>query len=238
MTINEKLDLTLEPGGSLRDFLPRKKRDPRLRLRVATTATIKDVAESAGIPHTEIKGVERNGREVFADDAVKQGDVLRLYPYTVFDTGVEPLHFAVDCNVAKCVKYLRMLGFSVYFENDIADGKLARVAAEQERIVLTRDKRLLMRKIIARGRYVRAVRAEEQLKELVAFFNLKEHMRPFTRCMVCDTPLREAEKAAVLDRLPPKVAAGYEEFKYCDKCDKVYWKGTHFKRMFALLKRL
>jgi hypothetical protein len=45
-------------------------------------------------------------------------------------------------------------------------------------------------------------------------------------------------KAAVLDRLPPAVAASREHFMHCARCDRVYWEGSHYARMRAALARI
>ena len=74
-----------------------------------------------------------------------------------------------------------------------------------------------------------------QFREIVARFGLAQHLRPFTRCLECNWPLRGIAKAAVFDRLPPAVRAGQEQFTTCDRCQRIYWQGTHWQHMQTLL---
>ncbi len=224
--------------ATVREFLPAKKQQDVLCISVARDTTIKAALESSGIAHTEVRRVALGENEIKLDSFVPAGSTLQIIGYRQMQLPQEKLRFAVDCNMAKAVTYLRMLGYSCFYENNIADARLAEVAQSQERIVLSRDKRLFMRSKITKGRFVRASRAQSQLAELVAFFDLTKHMRPFTRCVVCDTPLQSVEKDSIVHRLPPKIKQFYTTFKYCAHCDKVYWAGTHYKRMMELIQKL
>ena len=62
--------------------------------------------------------------------------------------------------------------------------------------------------------------------------------RPFTLCMHCNAPLRSVDKALVESRLPPKVKAHYDRFSTCDLCQRVFWEGSHWRSMQALLGQL
>jgi uncharacterized protein len=46
---------------------------------------------------------------------------------------------------------LRMLGFDTVWHNDLGDGPLARLAVLERRILLTRDRQLLMRQELTHG---------------------------------------------------------------------------------------
>jgi uncharacterized protein with PIN domain len=59
----------------------------------------------------------------------------------------------------------------------------------------------------------------------------------FTRCSLCNAPLAPVEKQSVQDRVPPKAFARHDHFWTCRACDKIYWKGTHYDEMLALLRR-
>ena len=95
--------------------------------------------------------------------------------------------------------------------------------------------REIKRRGIEYGCYVRALKAEAQLREVVDRFGLAERLRPFTLCLSCNAPLRPVAKADVLDRLPPRVAAVQDEFSTCDCYHGVFWKGSHWQRMAGVL---
>jgi hypothetical protein len=124
-----------------------------------------------------------------------------------------------------------MLGYDTAHDNNIADAEIRRIAREEHRIVLTRDRDLLKSADIARGAYVHALKPEKQLREISDRYGLAAAARPFTICLRCNLPLEPVEKASVADRLPELVAAVQESFTHCRGCDRVYWSGTHYARM-------
>jgi hypothetical protein len=69
----------------------------------------------------------------------------------------------------------------------------------------------------------------------VARLDLARSVRPFTRCLECNGPLRPIDKAQVLERLPPTVRENYESFTTCDQCGRVFWEGSHWQRMKQLV---
>ena len=60
-------------------------------------------------------------------------------------------------------------------------------------------------------------------------------VRPFSLCLECNAPLRTIDKQSVLERLPPSVQMNREHFTTCDLCGRIYWEGSHWQRMQALL---
>jgi uncharacterized protein with PIN domain len=69
-------------------------------------------------------------------------------------------------------------------------------------------------------------------------FQLENELKCFTRCLVCNNDLKFLEKAKIINRLPPKVKEWHKYFFICYSCDKIYWKGTHYKKMREILKRI
>src|SRR5690606_467306 len=115
---------------------------------------------------------------------------------------------------------------------------VARLAHEEGRIVLTRDRALLQHKIITHGYFVRADGPREQVREVLARLQLQGAVRPFTRCLRCNGVLEDVAKEAVLDRLEPKTRLYYERFRRCSGCGQAYWRGSHFRRMERLCEEL
>jgi hypothetical protein len=126
---------------------------------------------------------------------------------------------------------LRLLGFDTLYRNDYADEELARISASQKRILLTRDKGLLMRSLVTYGYYVRATNPERQVVEVLRRFNLFKSVEPFRRCIRCNGLLEPVDKESILDQLPPKTQLLINEFHRCSACGQIYWKGAHFERM-------
>lgn len=123
-------------------------------------------------------------------------------------------------------------------EAQAEDAELARISAEESRILLTRDRNLLKRAIITRGYWVRSADPRSQIREILDRFDLRGSVRPFCRCLVCNGLLQSVPKAEVFSQLPPRVRLEQEEFYRCSSCGKVYWPGSHCRSMNRMLEEL
>lgn len=233
--------------GELNDFLPRERRGRDITTPCARMATTKHMIEALGVPHTEVELVLVNGEAAGLDLLLEEGDRVAVYPrFTRFDVAglaaapvVPPgrIRFVADAHLGGLARLLRMAGFDTIYDNSLRDDQVEALAVEEARVVLTRDRDLLKRRTIEYGCYVRALKAQAQLREVFERLGLAERARPFTRCLHDNAPLHAVAKAAVLARLPPQVAATQDEFNACDVCGRVYWKGSHWQRMNGMLDR-
>jgi hypothetical protein len=163
-------------------------------------------------------------------EALDVSSLVRVRPAPLRQT-----RFVLDGHLGRLARYLRMLGFDTAWNRRSEDEDLARLSAAERRILLTRDRGLLKRREVTHGYWLRETDPRRQLREVVARFDLAGSMRPFSRCLRCNAPLRAAAKAEVEARLPPRTRACYEEFLRCDGCGGVYWSGPHHRRMAALV---
>jgi uncharacterized protein with PIN domain len=229
----------------LNDFLARERRGREFGTHCARDATTKHMIEALGVPHTEVELILVNGGSAGLDRLIEEGDRIAVYPrFASLDVadvvriaGRPPgrLRFVADAHLGALARLLRMAGFDTIYDNAIGDDAVEALALEEGRIVLTRDRELLKRRGVEYGAYVRALKPQAQLRELFERFDLAERARSFTLCLDCNAPLRMADKAEVLERLPPAVRAMQQEFSTCDQCRRVYWKGSHYKRMAGML---
>lgn len=232
----------------LNDFLPPERRKTAFAHTLRNAGSVKDLIESLGVPHTEVDLILVNGASVDFHYRVQDGDRISVYP--VFESlDITPLthlrpaplrvvRFVLDTHLGRLAAYLRMLGFDTLYRNDYDDPALARISAEEHRILLTCDRRLFMHTQITHGYCVRARRPQAQLQEIVARFDLFGARRPFTRCMHCNGLIQPIDKDAVAERLPPRTRAYYHEFLHCPACGRIYWKGSHYLRMQQLIDTL
>jgi len=139
--------------------------------------------------------------------------------------------FVLDVNLGKLAKLLRMLGFDCLYRNDYHDPEIADIAAIEQRVVLTRDRRLLFAKRIEHGYWVRSVEVERQVDEVLLRYALHGKIKPFARCLRCNGALAPVAKADVLDRLEPKTKRYYQTFYRCGDCWQIYWQGSHIDHM-------
>lgn len=234
--------------AELNDFLPPARRMTDVPCSFHVSPAVRDLVESLGVPHTEVDLILANGESVGFDYAVRDGDRISVYPvFESLDIGPlarvrpQPLRhprFIADVHLGRLAAYLRMLGFDTLYRNDAPDEELARAASEQERILLTRDRGLLMRGAVTRGYCVRQTLPRSQLAEVLERFELARLAAPFTRCLACNARLERAAKEFVADRVPAGICQRHEEFLECPTCRRVYWKGTHYERMSRLVERM
>ena len=247
MSNESKNFITIIISEGLQALLRRGARGGPIEYPLERRASIKDIIESLGIPHTEIGAIETNGRAVDFDHIPESGQAFRVSEVTVpFDVTrpsllrPEPLpavRFVVDVNVGRLAALLRLAGFDAVYENGLSDRRIAELAFRAKRIVLSKDRALLKRSKIAFGRLVRAVYPEEQLMETLQFFGLGGPYRLFTRCLQCNRILEPVAKADILSRLEPKTKKYFHTFKLCPGCDRIYWRGSHCEAMESKLKR-
>jgi len=144
-----------------------------------------------------------------------------------------PPKFIADCHLGKLAKYLRVMGFDTLFFSTIDDNDLIELANREGRVILTRD-RILHERQNTPTFYLNSIDNLEQLQALQVEYNIKEYSLG-SRCIVCNTPLESIEKSKIESQIPPKVKKYFLEFEICNKCDRIYWQGDHYKRMMLTI---
>ncbi len=200
---------------------------------------MKHLIEAAGVPHTEVGQIKVYGLVKDFSYQVQAGDRVEVYP-PISGGGMKPdrLRFVLDNHLGRLAAYLRMLGFDSFYRNDIQDEELASVSEEEQRILLTRDRHLLMRRAVTYGYCLRSQNSREQLEEVVRRYQLADKVHPFRRCLRCNTPLVAIQKETVMDRLQPLTQQYYEDFHICPNCSQIYWKGSHYEHMLSIIDQI
>jgi hypothetical protein len=222
--------------GGLAAFLPRGRRGGAFPHACARAATLKNAIESLGVPHTETGRLTVNGEPATLSRIVRDADAIEVFPWDAAASAMdETPRFIADAHLGGLARLLRMLGFDTLFENAYADRHILELIARERRILLTRDRELLKCRDVSRGCFVRALKAEAQLAEVAARYALARHARPFTLCLHCNVRLETAGPDAVAARVPEPIAARYTRFARCPGCNRIYWEGSHWERMRAML---
>jgi uncharacterized protein with PIN domain/sulfur carrier protein ThiS len=232
----------------LNDFLVRERRKREFAVPCARAASVKHMIEALGVPHTEVELILVNGESVGFDHLLQDGDRVAVYPkfeanditplLRVREHPLRSIRFVADAHLGGLAHLLRMTGFDTLYDNNFRDEVIEAIAASEGRIVLSRDRELFKRRGITHGCYVRALRSANQVREVFARLDLARNARPFTLCLSCNAPLHDVAKALVIDRLPPSVRDRYDRFSTCDQCRRVFWEGSHWRRMHALVDEL
>lgn len=234
--------------AELNDFLPPKKRGISFQYPFSPHQTIKDLIEAQGIPHGEVDLILINGQSADFSARLKPGDRVGVYPFfgsidikAINRVRPEPLRemkFLLDVPLGRLAQHLRLFGFNTLWQRDYEDEEIARIASDQQRILLTRDRRLLMRKQVTHGYFVREILPGRQLVEILRRFDLIPLVSPFVRCLRCNGTLLTVKKETVDEQLEPKTRLYYEEFSRCDGCGRIYWKGSHYGKIQNFMKAI
>jgi len=229
----------------LNDFLSIERRKASFPYVCAQNATVKQAVEALGVPHTEIEVILVNGESVGFSHRVEEGDRISVYP--VFESlDVRPIlrlragplrqpRFVADAHLGRLARYLRMLGFDTLYENALSDRNLVAVSCAERRVLLTRDRELLMHRELTHGVFVHGDRPRKQLRYVLGRLDLRDSCRPLTRCTKCNSLLEGVAAGAISGQVPPRVAESFHEFRRCPGCARIYWRGSHYARMMKIV---
>ncbi|MFC2060002.1 DUF5615 family PIN-like protein [Chloroflexota bacterium] len=151
------------------------------------------------------------------------------------------MKFIVDNNVGKLAKWLRMMGYDALFFNGSDDSSMVTTALAEKRVILTRDRQILERRVVTNGQVkailVQSDQPEQQMRQVIDALNLDCHLKPFAICLECNHPLIERSREQVKDLVPPYVFQTQSQYVECPVCHRIYWRGTHWQAMSSKLKK-
>ncbi len=144
--------------------------------------------------------------------------------------------FIVDSMHGKLTRKLRIFGFDTLYYNYINDDELLNIISSTNRILLTGDKELYRKAQRYNNRCILLNENDEdnlvkigKILKIVFSFD-PEH----SRCPLCNDILIRYKRSDIIDKVPKKVYDLNDEFLYCRACEKVYWRGSHIKRILEL----
>ena len=152
------------------------------------------------------------------------------------------LRFIVDLNVGKLARWLRMIGYDTVLFDHRDDKYLIHIALTENRIILTRDTRIMQRRVITIGeRKALLITSDDplrQIRQVIKELGLNINFNPFGLCLECNHPLEMINKDDVKDRVPPYVYQTQSQYVECPDCRRIYWQGTHWQAMVKKLEGL
>ena len=225
----------------LNEFLSLEKRKKFFPYSFSGNPYVKDAIEALGVPHVEVDLILVNSLSVDFSYKLQNADSVSVYPMFesidinsvthLRENPLRDLKFILDVHLGKLTKYLRLCGFDTYYQTGCNDQEIISLAVSNKRIILTRDIELLKNKQVTHGYWIRSQHLDEQLEEIFLRFDLKNQISLFTRCMECNGILADVSKKDILYRLLPRTRQYYQKFKKCPDCNRIYWDGSHYKRM-------
>ena len=152
------------------------------------------------------------------------------------------MKFVADCMLGRLAKWLKILGFDVVYFSKAEDRDLVEVSRLQGRVLLTRDTGLIEKSGKRRNRlFITSDQWEDQVAQVLDEFGLWDEVRPNTRCIECNRPLKALPRARARNLVTPYVHEHATSFALCPGCNRVFWQGTHYgdmeRKIDALLKR-
>lgn len=219
-------------------FLTNDKNGNQFEYLLSRKASVKDIIESLGVPHTEVGGIDFNNCAVDFSYVPLSRGILHVRaihpPFSVLSASLlrpmalKNMKFIADVNVIKLGRLLILLGFDVNYSPFYSDGEIADIAEAEGRIVLTRDTDLLKRRKIVFAKRIKANLPYDQLIEVIIFFGLQNLISFFSRCTECNIKLVVTAKKDVIHLLEPKTKRYFNTFYQCPMCKSVFWKGSHY----------
>ena len=141
------------------------------------------------------------------------------------------MKFVVDCMLGKLAKWLKILGFDAVFFSKIEDDALLEIARKENRVLLTRDTGLIERTKKAKSLFIESENWRNQVEQVLDEYDLWKDVRPNSRCIECNVPIKDLPRAKAKNLVTPFVFENADTFALCPDCGRVFWRGTHLKDM-------
>lgn len=144
--------------------------------------------------------------------------------------------FLCDVMLARLARYLRAAGLDTTLAvSSASDAQILREAIDEERWLLTADRKIMEHKA-ANGHVIQLPfgSLDAQAAMLSAQFEIDWLGHAFTRCLLDNTPLAPAT-AEHATQVPADVRQAGEKLATCPACGRIYWRGSHYRRMWRKL---
>ncbi|GAA3744637.1 hypothetical protein HDA32_002832 [Spinactinospora alkalitolerans] len=227
-------ELRVRFAAELRFFLPPRHRRVDLRVAHDATSSLGHVVESAGVPLPEVGRMLVDGEEVPPSHRPGPGATVDVHAVRrPQEVPFSAPRFVLDVHLGALARRLRLVGVDTAYRNDRDDDALVDQANEEQRVLLTQDRRLLHRRRLRAGAYVRGADPDRQFDDVLDRF--APPLAPWSRCTACNGAVLPVRKEDVADMLEPGTRANYDTFAQCRDCGRLYWPGAHHRRLAALV---
>jgi len=221
---------------ALRFLLPRRCRDMgELDLPHDPTATVGHLVQSAGVPLTEVGDLLVAEVPVSLRSRLQDQDRLDVLVRARPQPLQGPALFLLDVHLGALARRLRLLGVDTAYDRDADDDQLVERADHEDRVLLSQDRGLLMRRSLRRAAFVRGQDPDDQLADVIDRF--RPPLQPWGLCLACGGTLRPVSTAEVADQLEPGTLRTQQQFARCRSCGHIYWHGAHDARLQQVVRR-
>jgi uncharacterized protein with PIN domain len=141
------------------------------------------------------------------------------------------LKLLADSMLGALARKLRLLGIDTEYLNNPGDHELEYLIRSQARVLLTRNRNLAMG-LADNSWLVSGDEFRDQFLSIAGKLALfSDYVVPFSRCLDCNEPLITVDVSEIEGKVPPYILSSKTHFSECSSCGKVFWEGTHSKRM-------
>jgi len=146
------------------------------------------------------------------------------------------MKFLCDQMLEDLAKWLRTAGYDTKISGPKeSDQEIFDCAMKEERILLTCDRDFLEKKENKSIVFLSGNDLQEYVKQLNLKLKINWLLRPFSRCLLCNSALVKPDPETILAQAPSDVIAHSQQFWYCPECQKLYWEGSHTEHMLDQL---
>jgi len=137
-------------------------------------------------------------------------------------------------------KWLRIYGFDTSYANsEIDDDEILKISKKENRILVTRDKNLInrARRENIKNIMITSTEIDKQIKTTLEDYKINTD-KILSRCIICNSIVKEIKKEDVKEKVPKRIFEIKNKYLFCPKCNKIYWKGSHYENMIEKIKNL
>lgn len=146
------------------------------------------------------------------------------------------MRFVADDTLGALVRRLRILGFDV--ETLPFSQIPQKLSAEPDRVFLSRSRKRI-KAVKNKSLWVQADLWPEQLRQVFQELALSLSAESFTRCSICNLTLEAVkDKTEIQVLVPDYIYSTNDEYYLCRACRRVYWPGSHWKKMENFIEEL
>lgn len=142
--------------------------------------------------------------------------------------------FLCDSMLGGLTRRLWLAGYDASFAGPIEDGALVARALATGELLLSSDAPLFERRAVrdgaVRSLFVPSAPPVSQAEHVLRALELPV-LEP--RCLACGGVVVDIDKEAVANRVPSESFATFDAFYVCDRCDRVFWQGSHWDSIAA-----
>ena len=151
-------------------------------------------------------------------------------------------NFVVDAMLGNLSRKLRILGFDSKYSSSIEDKELIEIAKKENRVLVTKDE-VLAKAADKISIPIVMIRGDNEISQIIEIAT-KTGLVNFSidtssaRCVDCNGRLESIEKSELENKVPTGVYQRQDQFWICTNCQKIYWTGTHFKKLQEFVTKL